>query len=599
MHMFDLLACVCFALVPVAALSSDADILATANTKLSTIVSRSDQKYSCKCYPGDHCWPAADKWNALNTTVNGALRSVVPAAAVCHESFQGSPTYNAEACAEVNKNIHSESWWTDQPIETMWTYWSNNTCTPDSPKERPCTLGFSPSYVIMATEIAHIKAGIDFARQQNVRLIIRNTGHDFMGRSNGYGALAINTHKFKDISFTGSYAGPGDWKGGAVTVGAGVQLRELYTAAHSRSPSVLVMGGECPTVGIAGGYIQGGGHGIMGTWFGMAADNALAFTAITAEGEYVTANANENADLFWALKGGGPASYAVITSLTLKTFPEMRAAGTILNINATHTNDSAVIWKGVEIFHSFANLYVDNGFFVYYELLGGSLHVQPFVAPNMDAAGIKAVLAPLFAALDAASIPYSTVTKDFSSVYDLYIDLFEDEPPYQNTYIGGRIFTRDDISSRNPEIINSYKVAAAPAPGYVGGIVGHIVGPGHNVSQADNAIHPAWRSASSFSIALLVVDRDVSLAQRQAAQDVLTHKTGDAMRAASPDGGAYVNEGDLNEPDWQRAYWGDKYPRLLELRRKWDPKGVFYARTTPGTEEWEVLEEGTRLCKRN
>ena len=98
----------------------------------------------------------------------------------------------------------------------------------------------------MAKTKDHIKAGVDFARDNNVRLVIRNTGHDFMGRSTGYGALVVNTHSFKDVTFVKEYSGPGDWRGGAVTVGAGIQVRELYRLANAQNPPVVVIGGECP-----------------------------------------------------------------------------------------------------------------------------------------------------------------------------------------------------------------------------------------------------------------------------------------------------------------------------------------------------------------
>lgn len=61
---------------------------------------------------------------------------------------------------------------------------------------------------------------------------------------------------------------------------------------------------------------------------------------------------------------------------------------------------------------------------------------------------------------------------------------------------------------------------------------------------------------------------------------------------------ANARQGDLNEPNWQESYWGDKYPKLLQLRKKWDPEGVFYAQTTPGTEDWSVLDYGSKLCKK-
>jgi hypothetical protein len=77
----------------------------------------------------------------------------------------------------------------------------------------------------------------------------------------------------------------------------------------------------------------------------------------------------------------------------------------------------------------------------------------------------------------------------------------------------------------------------------------------------------------------------------------------DAVRAVTPGGGAYLNEADAEEPDWQRSFYGGTYERLVEIKRRWDPEGVFWARMTPGSEAWAV--EGTgriptqngRLCR--
>jgi hypothetical protein len=52
------------------------------------------------------------------------------------------------------------------------------------------------------------------------------------------------------------------------------------------------------------------------------------------------------------------------------------------------------------------------------------------------------------------------------------------------------------------------------------------------------------------------------------------------------------------QANWQTHFWGTNYQRLYDIRKQWDPKGVFYAVSTPGTEDWEVIEHGTRLCKK-
>lgn len=274
----------------------------------------------------------------------------------------------------------------------------------------------------------------------------------------------------------------------------------------------------------------------------MGADNVLSFDAITAEGEYVTANAEKNSDLFWALKGGGPSTFAVVTSLTVKTFPEVPVAGTILNINETHTKDTKVFNEGFRIFHNLSNHYVDNGMFVYFELSLGRLHIAPFVGPNMDETKIKQVLKPLFDQLDAAKIPYDAVTKAFPTFFEFYIDMFEDEAPNQNSVVGGRLFSKKDIAEGGDDVADAIIFASQPTPETFGFSVGHIVNPGHKNPKVDNAIHPKWREASSFVITNVIMTGQESWDQKKKFEDIQTNVVGKALRAASPDGAAYVNE---------------------------------------------------------
>lgn len=126
----------------------------------------------------------------------------------------------------------------------MWKYFTNATCTITPDPTEPCTLGYYGVYVILAKERDHIKAGVDFAREHDLRLVIRNTGHDFIGRSVGWGSLVINTHSFQEVEFLEEFGGPGGYEGPAVRIGAGVQGRELAGAAAERGLAVVT--GECP-----------------------------------------------------------------------------------------------------------------------------------------------------------------------------------------------------------------------------------------------------------------------------------------------------------------------------------------------------------------
>jgi hypothetical protein len=294
------------------------------------------------------------------------------------------------------------------------------------------------------------------------------------------------------------------------------------------------------TVGLSGGYILGGGHGPLATLHGMGADQVLAFEVITANGTLVNANSVNNSDLYWALRGGGPATFGVVLSVTVKTFPEIKAAAATLDVT---TMDQTLFWKAVEIVHKRSNQYIDKNMFVYYELFPGRFHVYPWFAPGMTKAELVAFLKPVFDELDVAKVPYNSTSSEFPTFFELYTAVFENEQPGQNAINGGRIITREDIEKNHTAIISAYKQVLAP-PGFEtmgGGIVGHIVGPGVGKPMANNAIHPVWRNASSFSIATVPAPSN-ALAERAKVQHIVTDIIGKALREAAPKGGSYVNE---------------------------------------------------------
>jgi hypothetical protein len=273
-----------------------------------------------------------------------------------------------------------------------------------------------------------------------------------------------------------------------------------------------------------------------------AADNVLEFEAITASGHYVTANEYKNADLFWALKGGGPATYAVILSTTMKTFVDLPSAGATLYLNTTHTLNPDVIWNGTSIFHKYSNHYVDNGLYAYYEILPFTFRVRPFVAINKTTTQLQSILQPMLDELDAAGIPYDFETKAYPTFYDLYIDLFEPENAGDSALTGGWMFNHHDVATNNDAIIDAFKTVAAPRSDLFGILIGHIFNPGYGMPQANSATHPAWRNASDFVITVLPVPVGSSLAQKADLQDVLTNVMDAALRDASTSGCTYVNE---------------------------------------------------------
>lgn len=185
----------------------------------------------------------------------------------------------------------------------MSPLFSNNTCLGSTDKASPCTIGYYPVYAVNVSSAEHAAVAVRFASEKNLRLNIKNTGHDFLGRSTARGALSIWTTHLKDIELIDKYTGSTAYAGSAVKVGAGVSSGEVYEATDKVGK--MVVGGEQPTVGFGGGHMAGGGHSPLSSLHGMAADAVLEFDIVLANGTLVTVDQESNPDLYWAVRGAG------------------------------------------------------------------------------------------------------------------------------------------------------------------------------------------------------------------------------------------------------------------------------------------------------
>lgn len=117
------------------------------------------------------------------------------------------------------------------------------TCMPTTDPSGTCLQGAYPTYVVNATNVAQIQLAVNLARSLNIRLVVKNTGHDFSGKSGGAFALSVWTHNFNTIQYVKNYVDSGTgYKGPAFKTGSGVQAKDLYTAA--KTEGLTVVGGE-------------------------------------------------------------------------------------------------------------------------------------------------------------------------------------------------------------------------------------------------------------------------------------------------------------------------------------------------------------------
>ncbi|KAL8369951.1 hypothetical protein RB595_000349 [Gaeumannomyces hyphopodioides] len=574
----------------------------------------------CRAFPGTDSWPAQSAWDALDSALGGALIPTVPAAAPCYRNWG---KYDAEKCAAVVANWTNPYFHEADPTSIMWPLWQGRTCMPTlngsgAAAEDGCTLGGYPAYAVNVSTVAQVQLAVNFARNANVRLVVKNTGHCYLGKSSGAGALAIWTHRLKDVEFLPEYTGgPGGYEGPAFKVGAGVTVREIYRAADKNG--VTVSGGICESVGFTGGYLQGGGHTPMSGLHGMAADHVMALEVVTADGRFVTASPASNPDLFWALRGGGGGTYGVVTSAVVRAHPRVPVVTSWFNLSTYSPLSGAVeatpdaFWAGVRAFFERFVEWTDAGTYSYFWLYndGGGrlrLEVEPFWAPNHTLESFDALTGPFFAHVrDGLRLPgFEPRTRAFDAFYPAYHDSWGNETVGRVHVPANRLFPRSGFEdpARFNATLDALRVHAEEGTGRIWG--GYHQAP-RNRSGVDNGVSSAWRNAVAFLIAAMPLPDDASPAAVGAANarllDVIMRRWRDAA-PASEGGGSYLNEGTPVEPDWQASYYGEQYARLLEIKRRWDPSEVFYVTTGVGSEGWEVRdgEQGTqtqngRLCR--
>lgn len=131
----------------------------------------------CKSVPGSPGWPSPDEWQQFNKSLSNQLLQPLPPAAPCHTN---EPNYNLAICASIEAQWSTGLFHADDPISTDSNNFNNDSCLPDP--TTPCSGEGYPIYVVNATNAKQVKTGVDFARKHNIRLVIKGTGHDYLGR---------------------------------------------------------------------------------------------------------------------------------------------------------------------------------------------------------------------------------------------------------------------------------------------------------------------------------------------------------------------------------------------------------------------------------
>jgi FAD binding domain len=252
--------------------------------------------------PSDPDWPAAAAWKRLHSEVNGNLIPVEFPIAACIKDVEG------KACKDLLSIIKNPYYIGDQPGLTQTLGWVDAWYTKPS------------VYAVAAENSNHIAAAVNFAREHNLRLVVKGGGHSYKGTSNAPDSLLVWTRRMHDVILHEMFVPKGCKRTHrpqrAVSCGSGAIWMQAYDAVTTKG-GAYVQGGGCTTVGVAG-LVQSGGFGSFSKHYGRAAAALLEAEVVTADGEIRIANACTNPDLFWALKGGGGGSFGVVSRVMLR-----------------------------------------------------------------------------------------------------------------------------------------------------------------------------------------------------------------------------------------------------------------------------------------
>ncbi|CAB3761886.1 FAD-binding oxidoreductase [Paraburkholderia humisilvae] len=556
----------------------------------------------------DPDWPSRTEWAALNEKVGGRLLEVASPLDACRNAPRDA------ACRSLVKQLKNPYFLGDEPALTQTSGWIDAwTSTPSV-------------YAVAAEQSNDAAEAVKFARAHRLRLVIKGGGHSYQGTSNAADSLLIWTRRMRGIRMYDAFV-PLDCVGDvppqpAVTVAAGEIWMHVYDAVTTRGGR-YVQGGGCATVGVAG-LVQSGGFGSFSKKFGTAAGSLLEAQVVTADGIERVVNARTDPDLFWALKGGGGGSFGVVTSVTLKTHPLPETVGVVST--AIRAASPAAFRRLIDSFLAF---YADN---LLNEHWGETVSMRPDATlrismlfqgldraeatriwkPFLDSVGgsandftmiepIRILAIPARHLWDPAFImknaPGVMIADSRSGAEQDNVFWASNEGEagqflygYESMWLPASLLDRSARASLSDALFESSRqwsvslhfnkgLAGAPEEA--------------RLAARETAMNPDVLNA--FALAIIAGEGPPAFsgmpgatvdatAARNAATSI--RAAAQSLRIVAPQAGAYVSESSFFQQDWPRAYWGEHYPMLREVKRKYDPDGLFFVHQGVGSDEW-------------
>jgi FAD/FMN-containing dehydrogenase len=430
--------------------------------------------------------------------------------------------------------------------------------------------GVMPEAIAQVGSESDIAKSVAFAQRFGLPLRVRSGGHSYIGASIGPG-LVIDLRSLNTVAV--------DAAAGTTTIGAGAAMVDVYGELAARGVSIPA--GSCPSVGVSG-LTLGGGIGVVARRYGLTCDRLVEARIITADGNTLIANPTSNSDLYWALRGGG-GSFGVVSSLTLTThaadplahafltWPWSAAAEVVTGWQPWATAAPASLWSSCHI------LATDGGgdatISVAAVMVAGSAALSQQIGQLVQ----SIPTAPTGTFVNSDSYEYTMLLESGCAALSIAACHVADETPGgtlpRDAFVAGSDFFTHPIPAAG---INALVGAVAqrqsdPALGsggasldILGGAVNHLA------PDATAWVHRGSLFDAQYTASWGTTPGNGPLARNKQSLAAIHG----AVRSYAS-GGAYQNYADGSLPNPQVAYYGANLPRLIDVRRTYDPTGVF------------------------
>ena len=554
------------------------------------------------------CWPSASDWALFNKTISGKLIRITP---VLEQCFRSKDLNICNDVVTKSQMYDYLSFWPAGYAMSMFEAdpVTGDACIPTSPnylawiQNGSCPQGGTPYYGVAVSSAQDIAQTLSFAQKKNIQVIIKCSGHDFQGRSAGSkDSLMIWTSNFKGVDIQSDFTtGCSDSTGNpAVTISAGTRWLEVYSQVNASG--YMVIGGTSKSVCPAGGWSAGGGHSPFSPAYGLGVDHVLQYTVVLANGTEATVNSCMHPDLFWAMRGGGGGTFAVVTTVTFKLHPIIPVTRFFLSgaFKITDQTSAALPLKFFSILlpeiHALtygtydvvagADVQVVSGVF-------GTFTID-LVFNGTESQAMKATASLVNQTLSEPGFQvfgplYRTYPSFFAFHLDRYNDLrSEGDSPGANTVsrlIPSSLCTGSGAAVLAQALFDIYWDTDGQNhyPFFEMVVVAGAGVAAQDSGSRATSVNPAWRGAC-MHLWLTDLNRMVDQISPYpyllplAEKGPLLNVSGmmGPVNAILPVQAAYFSESDIQEQDWEDVFWGPaNYARLQTVKDEYDPKGVF------------------------